>query len=140
MGKAKRICGPKPKCKPHEFDENTHGVRAEPVVVIVVPTRELALQIWDECRRLSYRSYLRPAVAYGGLPTKQNVYDLKRSCDILIATPGRLIHLLTMGNVLSFERVKYAHYPQFITITNVPLDILSSTKLMRWSILVGRNR
>nr|OQO19958.1 hypothetical protein B0A51_14284 [Rachicladosporium sp. CCFEE 5018] len=44
------------------------GPRRSPLVVIVVPTRELAIQVFDETRRLCYRNLLRPVVAYGGLP------------------------------------------------------------------------
>nr|OQO24081.1 hypothetical protein B0A51_11812 [Rachicladosporium sp. CCFEE 5018] len=44
------------------------GPRRSPLVVIVVPTPELAIQVFDETRRLCYRSMLRPVGAYGGLP------------------------------------------------------------------------
>jgi ATP-dependent RNA helicase DDX3X len=86
----------------------THSTLAEPSIVVLVPTRELAIQIFDEVRRLCYRTMLRPCVAYGGLDTATNVRQLARGCDILIGTPGRLQRLMAMPDVLTMSRVKYA--------------------------------
>lgn len=100
MGKAKKLCAPKPNV------DDQKKVRAEPLVVVVVPTRELAMQIFDEARRMSYRSMLRPCVVYGGLPMKITVEELGKGCDILIATPGRLCDLMDKPRILSMSRVK----------------------------------
>lgn len=81
-------------------------VRAEPLVLVVCPTRELACQIFDEARRLCYRTMLRPCVAYGGAPTRNQREQLERSCDILVATPGRLMDFMKNPNVLSLARLK----------------------------------
>lgn len=83
------------------------AVRAEPLVLIVVPTRELAAQIFDEACRLCYRSMLRPCVAYGGGPLREQLHDLAQGCDILIATPGRLTDFLGRGGCLSLNRLRY---------------------------------
>jgi len=96
---AKRPLGPS--------NSKTDRVRAEPLVLIVAPTRELATQIFDETRRLSYRTMLRPCVAYGGGPRKQQQQDLQRGCDILISTPGRLLDFMNNPSVLSLRRLKY---------------------------------
>ena len=106
MGKAKKLCGPKPAMTEY-FDPRRDAVRAEPLVLIVVPTRELAVQIFDESRRLCYRSMLRPCVAYGGGPTREQAAELQRGCDILIGTPGRLIDFLRRGHLISLRRVRY---------------------------------
>lgn len=106
MGKAKKLQAPRPYVSAEDFDPRVHGVKAEPLVLIVVPTRELAIQIFDEARRMCYRSMLRPCVAYGGYPMGNNVSDLRKGCDILIATPGRLIHLMDKPDVLTMSRVK----------------------------------
>ena len=82
------------------------AVRAEPLVLIVVPTRELAIQIFDEARRLCYRSMLRPCVAYGGAPTREQIENLLKGCDILIATPGRLKDFMERNGLLSLKRVR----------------------------------
>lgn len=106
MGKAKKLAAPRPN--PAEFfDPRLNGVRAEPLVLVIVPTRELSVQIFDEARRLCYRSMLRPCVAYGGGPTREQADELRKGCDILIGTPGRLIDFLNRGALLSLSRVRY---------------------------------
>ena len=107
MGKAKKLQAPRPNPASGRFDPRIHGVKAEPLVVVVVPTRELAVQIFDEARRFCYRSMLRPCVAYGGLPMKLMLDQLAAGCDILIATPGRLCALMEKPHVLTMRRVKY---------------------------------
>ena len=52
------------------------AVRAEPLILVVVPTRELATQIFDEARRLFYRSMLRPCIAYGDDPSREQMDEL----------------------------------------------------------------
>ncbi|KAK3071842.1 hypothetical protein LTR53_007904 [Teratosphaeriaceae sp. CCFEE 6253] len=107
MGKAKKLSAPKPNRFHQSYNPRTHKVKAEPLVVIVVPTRELAVQIFDETRRMCYRSMLRPCVSYGGFPVGQSIEDLGAGCDILIATPGRLCDLMGKPDVLTMSRVKY---------------------------------
>ena len=104
MGKAKKLAAPRPL-----YDRSwtrDQAVRAEPLVLVVVPTRELATQIFNEARRLCYRSMLRPCVIYGGAPTRLQLDDVGKGCDILIATPGRLKDFVERGHVLSLGRVK----------------------------------
>lgn len=105
MGKAKKLRGPRPNAG--TYDRRDNHVRAEPLVLVIVPTRELAVQIFDEARRLCYRSMLRPCVSYGGFPLGQNIQDLGKGCDILIGTCGRLKDLMSKPDVLSMNRVKY---------------------------------
>ncbi|KAL8962385.1 MAG: hypothetical protein Q9193_001199 [Seirophora villosa] len=107
MGKAKKLCGARPNVVASDFDLKRDGVRAEPLIVVVVPTRELATQVFDEARRLCYRSMLRPCVAYGGAPSREQANQLMKGCDVLIATPGRLMDFLERGSLLSLSRVKY---------------------------------
>ena len=106
MGKAKKLCAPKPDATAH-FDVKANGITAEPLVLVIVPTRELAIQIFDEARRLCYRSMLRPCVVYGGGPVRDQQRELARGCDILIGTPGRLIDFMGRGKTLSLRRIKY---------------------------------
>ena len=78
MGKAKKLTAPRPN--PATFQKGiTPPVRAEPLVLIVCPSRELATQIFNEARRFCYRSMLRPAVIYGGGPI----------CDQVCFEPSR---------------------------------------------------
>jgi ATP-dependent RNA helicase DDX3X len=106
MGKAKKLAASRPDLS-KGFDENLDSVRAEPLVLIVAPTRELATQIFDEARRLCYRSMLRPCVVYGGGPVREQRMELQKGCDILIGTAGRLIDFMNKPHVLSLRRVKY---------------------------------
>lgn len=106
MGKAKKLAAPRPP--PQEIEAGVaNGVTAEPLVVIVCPARELAIQIFTEARKFCYRTMLRPGVVYGGGPLRDQINQLQKGCDILIASPGRLIDLMERPHVLSLRRVKY---------------------------------
>ncbi|KAL1612712.1 hypothetical protein SLS60_000941 [Paraconiothyrium brasiliense] len=100
MGKARILAAPR-------ATPQNPRVRAEPLVLVVCPTRELACQIFDEARRLCYRTLLRPCVIYGGAPTRNQREQLEKGCDILIATPGRLMDFMKNPNLLSLARLKF---------------------------------
>ncbi|KAG6013521.1 hypothetical protein E4U54_006620 [Claviceps lovelessii] len=105
MGKAKKLAAPRPN--PATFREGVDQVTAEPLVLVVAPTRELAVQIFNEARKFCYRTMLRPCVVYGGLPIKEQIGLLSRGCDILVGTPGRLVDFISRPNVLTLRRLKY---------------------------------
>lgn len=106
MGKAKKLCAPRPN--PATFEAGvTPAVRAEPLVLIVAPSRELATQIFDEARRFCYRTMFRPCVVYGGGPLAEQVAQLAKGCDILIGTPGRLVDFINRPQILTLSRLKY---------------------------------
>lgn len=70
----------------------TFGLKKHyPVILILAPTRELALQIYDEAKKFSYRSHVRPCVVYGGCDIGQQLRDLDLGCQLLVATPGNSI-------------------------------------------------
>lgn len=76
-----------------------------PLGLIISPTRELASQIYDEARKFSYRSKVRPCVIYGGADVGAQMRDLDRGCHLLVATPGRLVDFLDRGKIgLQFIR------------------------------------
>ncbi|ORX81565.1 DEAD-domain-containing protein [Basidiobolus meristosporus CBS 931.73] len=84
-----------------------HGhPNTSPSILILAPTRELACQIFDECRRFCYRTYLRPCVIYGGAEFGPQREQILRGCDVLTATPGRLEDCIKRG-VVSLSSVKY---------------------------------
>eukprot|EP00126_Sphaerothecum_destruens_P008279 Sdes_comp20160_c0_seq2m13309 len=70
-----------------------------PSALVLAPTRELASQIYDEARKFSYRSCVRPCVVYGGADISSQMRDLSHGCNILIATPGRLVDMIERGRV-----------------------------------------
>ena len=104
MGKVKKLAAKRPD--PTTYNPSTDRVRAEPLVLIVCPTRELAIQIFDEGRRLCYRTMLRPCLAYGGGLMGQQAEELGKGCDILVATPGRLKDFIGKPSILSLRRVR----------------------------------
>lgn len=77
-----------------------------PVALIMAPTRELAMQIFEEARKFTYRSWVRPGLAYGGQPMAQQLRDMAHGCDLLVATPGRLSDMITRGK-LSLAQVRF---------------------------------
>merc|ERR1719509_487134 len=77
-----------------------------PLALVLAPTRELATQIYDEARKFSYRSKVRPCVVYGGANVSDQMRDLERGCHLLVATPGRLVDFLERGKI-SLEYCKY---------------------------------
>lgn len=77
-----------------------------PMGLVLAPTRELATQIYDEARKFSYRSRLRPCVVYGGSILQEQFRELDRGCHLLVATPGRLGDMLDRGKI-SLENCKF---------------------------------
>ena len=63
-------------------------------------------QIHDEARKFAYRSWVRPAVVYGGADINQQLRLIERGCDLLSATPGRLVDLIERGRI-SLANIKY---------------------------------
>ena len=79
----------------------------QPIALILAPTRELALQIYNEAKKLAYRSNLCTFVVYGGADIKTQIRNLdSNGCHLLVATPGRLIDLFNK-QIISFENIKY---------------------------------
>ncbi|CAN0296716.1 unnamed protein product, partial [Ectocarpus fasciculatus] len=73
--------------------------KSYPVALVLAPTRELASQIYDEARRFCYRTGIAPVVIYGGADVRSQFRELERGCDLLVATPGRLVDLLERGRI-----------------------------------------
>ncbi|KAL2923959.1 DEAD-box ATP-dependent RNA helicase 37 [Bienertia sinuspersici] len=77
-----------------------------PFALILSPTRELSVQINEEARKFAYQTGVRVVVAYGGAPISQQLRELERGVDILVATPGRLVDLLERARV-SLQMIRY---------------------------------
>ncbi|MED6134335.1 DEAD-box ATP-dependent RNA helicase 37 [Stylosanthes scabra] len=83
------------------------GVRTVyPLALVLSPTRELSMQIHDEARKFAYQTGVKVVVAYGGAPINQQLRELERGVDILVATPGRLVDLLERARV-SLQMIRY---------------------------------
>jgi ATP-dependent RNA helicase RhlE len=70
-----------------------------PRALVLVPTRELALQIGQSVTRYSKYLPIEHTVIYGGVSQVKQVVRLQKGVDILIATPGRLLDLLNQGHI-----------------------------------------
>ncbi|KAG0197946.1 hypothetical protein BGX28_008564 [Mortierella sp. GBA30] len=79
---------------------------ASPLALAILPTRELAIQIFEEARRFTYKTPLRPMVIYGGCDPRIQRTQASKGCDILIATPGRLKDMLER-RVISLSHLRH---------------------------------
>jgi ATP-dependent RNA helicase DDX3X len=80
--------------------------RTYPEALIMAPTRELASQIYEEARRFAYCTGIAPVVIYGGADAREQIRLIDRGCDLLVATPGRLVDLIERGR-LGMENVLF---------------------------------
>ena len=77
-----------------------------PIVLVLAPTRELAVQIQQEITKFGKSSRIRNTCVYGGVPKGPQTRDLSRGVEVCIATPGRLIDMLESGRT-NLRRVTY---------------------------------
>ena len=83
-----------------EGDTNGHPVRSaprRPRGLVLVPTRELAMQVTEALAPLGQARGLTVRLVAGGLPIGKQITALDRGVDVLVCTPGRLIDLLDRG-------------------------------------------
>uniref|UniRef100_A0A8C0GZ14 RNA helicase n=1 Tax=Chelonoidis abingdonii TaxID=106734 RepID=A0A8C0GZ14_CHEAB len=78
----------------------------EPECIIVAPTRELINQIFLEARKFSYGTCIRPVVIYGGTQTGHSIRQIMQGCNILCATPGRLMDIIGKEKI-GLHKVRY---------------------------------
>ncbi|GAA5857333.1 hypothetical protein JCM8547_002225 [Rhodosporidiobolus lusitaniae] len=78
-----------------------------PIALVLTPTRELAIQIQKVFKELGEESSIKSVAVYGGQRNKHGQLDLlQQGCDVLVATPGRLLDLLGGGQI-KLHRVTY---------------------------------
>ncbi|MEO0529010.1 MAG: DEAD/DEAH box helicase [Planctomycetota bacterium] len=70
---------------------NERGKGAAPQAIILVPTRELAVQVTGEFEKLGKHTKVRCVALYGGKPIKSQINRLERGVDVVIGTPGRVL-------------------------------------------------
>ena len=77
-----------------------------PRVLILTPTRELTLQVYESvCNYGKHLPFFAEAI-YGGVSIKPQIQSLQRGADIIVATPGRLLDLINQ-NYLSLAKIEY---------------------------------
>lgn len=82
----------------HEYDKDV-------AVLILCPTRELAMQACDELKKFSkFKKYVKICAVYGGASMEKQISELKRGMNIVVGTPGRVMdhmrrHTLKLQNL-----------------------------------------
>lgn len=115
---------------PKEFE----NYPSEPIALILIPTRELAEQIFREGRKLLNETGIQITKIYGGVPHEGQLRELREGTDILVATPGRLIDFLN-SKMISLRKVKYFVLDEADRI----LDLGFSDQLNNISMNYGNN-
>ena len=87
-------------------DDDDRSDRRKPRVLVLAPTRELAKQVHTDFELVGKAEGLRSVCVYGGSPIPPQESDLRRGCDALIGTPGRVKDLITRGS-LSLDSIKF---------------------------------
>lgn len=72
---------------------------AAPQALVLVPTRELAVQVRAEALKLAHGSNARSLAVYGGKPIRGQIEKLRRGIDLVIGTPGRVIDHIGRGTL-----------------------------------------
>ena len=67
---------------------------SKPQVLVLTPTRELAIQIYEAFTAIAYNTGIRAAVVVGGMSEQKQLQAMKRGVQVVIATPGRLCDFL----------------------------------------------
>nr|KAF6366070.1 DEAD-box helicase 4 [Pipistrellus kuhlii] len=78
----------------------------EPECIIVAPTRELINQIYLEARKFSFGTCVRAVVIYGGTQFGHSVRQIIQGCNVLCATPGRLMDVISKEKI-GLRQVRY---------------------------------
>ena len=93
----------------HVLDQPALDYEDGPLSLILSPTRELALQIYAECKKFCKSLKLQVVCVYGGTGISDQIADLKRGAEVVVCTPGRMIDMLAANNgkVTNMRRVTY---------------------------------
>jgi len=90
----------------HIMDQRELGKGEGPIALVLVPTRELAMQIYNEARKYCKVYNIHVVCAYGGGNKYEQSKAFEQGAEIAIATPGRMIDMIKM-KVTNLERVTY---------------------------------
>ena len=91
----------------HIHNEKIHKKGKRKITALIVtPTRELAIQIGENCTKYAKFTHVNNTVIFGGVKQVAQTNALKNGIDILVATPGRLLDLMNQGYI-SLKDIKY---------------------------------
>jgi superfamily II DNA/RNA helicase len=84
---------------PNDPDWPTLANQGDPQVLIVVPTRELCVQVTKDIEELSFNRGIRTLAVYGGRAFEPQIEALQGGVEIVVGTPGRLLDLYRQGQL-----------------------------------------
>ncbi len=93
-GSGKTLAFALPLVQQHLLVPRQTNFRRPVRTLVLVPTRELAVQVGDVFTRLGYPQQIKVAVVYGGVSINPQMMGLRGGADIVVATPGRLLDLI----------------------------------------------
>lgn len=88
------------------YQEKINSKKREIRALILTPTRELAIQIDDNLSDYTKFTDIRHCVIFGGVKQNAQVNELKQGIDILVATPGRLLDLMSQG-IINLNSIRH---------------------------------
>ncbi|PRZ27867.1 DEAD/DEAH box helicase [Flavobacterium granuli] len=103
-----------PLLKLYKFTPGQHT----PKIVILVPTRELVVQVVEEVEKLTKYMSVRTIGIFGGVNINTQKTTVYQGCDILVGTPGRIMDL-TLDNVIRFEEMQKLVIDEFDEMLNL---------------------
>lgn len=83
-----------------------------PIALVVAPTRELACQIEKEARAFGGDLGVRMTCVYGGAPKRNQEYALRRGCELVICTPGRMLDFIERRLWRDLSRTTYVVFDE----------------------------
>ncbi|PRP78953.1 hypothetical protein PROFUN_13265 [Planoprotostelium fungivorum] len=107
-GSGKTLCFLLPLLR-HIMDQPPIKSGDGPIALVVAPTRELAMQIHAEFKKFTKPLNLGCVCVYGGSGVASQISELKRGCEIVVCTPGRMIDILctNAGKVTNLQRISF---------------------------------
>jgi superfamily II DNA/RNA helicase len=82
------------------LQELSHAEPGRPRALVLVPTRELAIQVCEELAPLGEAVGIRVLAVYGGADVERQAKSIRRGAELVVATPGRLIDFIDRGEVI----------------------------------------
>lgn len=86
----------------HKMDQNTHGIQT----IILCPTRELCLQITSDIKTYASKMNFAVVPVYGGAPIYEQISAIKKKCDMVVGTPGRVNDMIRR-NKLDLSAIRF---------------------------------
>ncbi len=105
-GSGKTLAFALPLVQQHQLHPRQTNYRRPIRSLVLVPTRELAVQVGDVLSHLAYPLGLKVSVVYGGVSINPQMMGLRGGADIVVATPGRLLDLVD-HNALHLKDVQH---------------------------------